>query len=47
MLLNRLDFYAWAVQDGDIGAGSVPDPTTLSLMTLDAVGLGFRKKTQV
>jgi len=43
-LLNRLDFYAWAVQDGDVGAISIPEPATLILMALGVAGLGFQQK---
>ncbi len=46
VLLNRLDFYAWAVQDGDVGAAPIPEPATLALMVLGVAGLGFWQRRQ-
>lgn len=33
---------AWAVRDGDVS--SIPEPTTLTLMTLGLAGIGFTRK---
>jgi hypothetical protein len=38
-------FYAWAVRDGDVAA--VPEPTTLALLSMGLIGLGFARRRKV
>ena len=47
MMLNRLNFYAWAVRDGDVGMASIPEPATFLLFATGLIGLSRVRKNRL